>query len=270
MIGGWREATQVGFYGFGPGTPADDRANYSFRQPYVVSTISYRPRRGSFVLGAGLDVNEWQQGPGEGSAPSVDEVYTPDTLPGLGSSPTYVHSHGSIGFDWRTAPGYTRRGGSYTVTAHNFLDRDGAYTFNQYDYLAVQHVPIFRDAWVLSLRGHLRTTDVAADQTIPFFMMPALGGGSTLRGFSSWRFQDRHTLLLSAEWRVLVNRFLDTAIFYDAGRVAALRSDIDLSKLETDFGIGFRFHGYSATPLRIELAHSREGWKIVFASKGSF
>jgi hemolysin activation/secretion protein len=100
--------------------------------------------------------------------------------------------------------------------------------------------------------------------------MPALGGGSTLRGFSSWRFQDRHALLLSAEWRVLVNRFLDTALFYDAGRVAAHRSDLSLDSVERDLGIGFRFHGYETTPLRIEVAHGREGWKLVFAAKGSF
>jgi hypothetical protein len=270
VIGGWREATEVGFYGFGAGTSKDDRANYSFRQPYLISTFSLRPRRGPFVIGAGLELNEWQPGPGEGSEPSVDEIYTPETLPGLGSSPTYVHSQGSLGFDWRTAPGYTRRGGSYTATYHHFLDRDGQHTYQQYDYVAIQHVPILRDAWVLSLRGHLRTTDVAGDQAIPFFMMPALGGGSTLRGFSSWRFQDRHTLLVSAEWRVLINRFLDTALFYDSGRVAARRSDLDFDHLENNVGIGVRFHGYETTPLRIELAHSREGWKVVFASKGSF
>ena len=48
-------------------------------------------------------------------------------------------------------------------------------------------------------------------QEIPFFMLPALGGGSSLRGFTSWRFRDRNSLLLQAEWRVIVNRFLDMA-----------------------------------------------------------
>ena len=34
VLGGWREATQVGFYGIGtPNTSVDDRVNYSFRQP---------------------------------------------------------------------------------------------------------------------------------------------------------------------------------------------------------------------------------------------
>ncbi|HUC76596.1 MAG TPA: hypothetical protein VMS04_14945, partial [Vicinamibacterales bacterium] len=38
-IGGWREATQVGFYGFGMTSTVDARANYSFQQPYGSATI---------------------------------------------------------------------------------------------------------------------------------------------------------------------------------------------------------------------------------------
>jgi len=114
------------------------------------------------------------------------------------------------------------------------------------------------------------TTFVDEGQVIPFFMLPALGGGSTLRGFSSWRFRDRHSLLLSAEWRVLVNRFLDTAVFYDAGKVTSHTSDLDLTDLKTDYGFGFRFHGPIATPLRIEFAKSNEGLQLVFSAKAPF
>ena len=97
-------------------------------------------------------------------------------------------------------------------------------------------------------------------------MLPSVGGGSTLRGFSSRRFRDRNSLLLQAEWRIMVNRFLDTAVFYDAGKVAARTSDLDLNGLKSDFGFGFRFHGPFATPLRIEVARSREGLRLVFAT----
>ena len=57
----------------------------------------------------------------------------------------------------------------------------------------------------------------------------------------------------------MVNRFLDTAFFYDAGKVAARTADLDLDGLKSDYGFGFRFHGPFATPLRIELAKSHEG-----------
>ena len=51
------------------------------------------------------------------------------------------------------------------------------------------------------------STDTADGQVLPYFMMPSLGGGSDLRGFGSWRFRDRHSLLLQAEWRVQLRSF---------------------------------------------------------------
>jgi hypothetical protein len=271
IIGGWREATEVGFYGFGTGsTSDDDRANYAFQQPYIAATLDVRPTRKLLVVGGGLEYSRWEQQPGSGSAPSVEQVYTPDTLPGLGATVTYLHSQGSVGLDWRTSAGYSRRGGAYTVTVHDFSDTDDVFDFRQVDYDLVQHLPILREAWVLSLHGRVETTDIRDDRQIPFFMLPALGGGSTLRGFASWRFRDRHSLLLQAEWRVLVNRFLDMAVFTDAGKVVARRGDLDFEGLKSDYGLGFRFHGLLTTPLRVELAKSNEGLVIVFSSKAAF
>jgi hypothetical protein len=271
VIGGWREATQVGFFGFGTaGTSKDNRANYSFTQPYAGALLNVRPTRGLLFVGGGLEISEWDQDSGSGSAPSVEEVYSPGTLPGLGASVTYLQSQASVGLDWRTAPGYTRTGGYVAVTGHDFNDLDDQYGFQRVDYDVIQHVPIGRDTWVLSLRGRVETTFVGDGDTIPFFMLPALGGGSTLRGFSSWRFRDRHSLLLSAEWRVLVNRFLDTAVFYDTGKVTSRTSDLDFDGLKSNYGFGFRFHGPLATPLRVELAKSNEGLVLVFSAHAPF
>jgi hypothetical protein len=271
ILGGWREATQVGFYGTGTGnTSSDDRANYGFRQPYVGALLGVRPTRRLLFLAGGVEYSEWDQRPGEGSAPSVEEVYTPETLAGLGAKITYLHTQATAAFDWRTSPGYSRKGGYYGATFHDFADRDDTFSFRQIDYDAIQHIPLFRDAWVLSLHARVETTDGGGGEAIPFFMLPALGGGSSLRGFSSWRFRDRHSLLVQAEWRVLVNNFFDTAIFYDAGKVTARRSDLDLQDLKSNYGIGFRIHGPAATPIRIELAKSNEGLAIVFSSKAAF
>ena len=271
VIGGWREATEVGFYGFGTGTTSkDDRANYGFQQPYGSATLDVRPARNWLFLSAGVEYSRWDQNPGDGSYPSVEEIYTPETLPGLDATVTYLHTQGTAAIDWRTSAGYSRTGGYYGATFHDYADSDDIYSFRQVDYEVIQHVPLFRDAWVLSLRGRIETTYTDDGQTIPFFMLPALGGGSSLRGFTSWRFRDRHSLLLQAEWRVLVNSFMDTAIFYDAGKVTASRSDLDLEDLKSDYGIGFRLHGPAATPLRIELAKSNEGLVIVFSAHASF
>ena len=271
VIGGWREATQVGFYGIGTAaTSSDDRANYSFTQPYVAGRIEVWPTRRLFVVGGGLEYSQWDQGPGSGTVPSVEEIYAPETLPGLGAKPTYLHAEGSAALDWRTSPGYSRRGGAYGVTVHDFAAHNSPFGFRRVDYDAIQHIPLLRDAWVLSLHGRIETTYTGDDEQIPFFMLPALGGGSTLRGFPSWRFRDNHSLLMQAEWRVLANRFLDMAVFYDAGKVMGRRAEISFDGLKSDYGVGFRLHGPAATPLRIEFAKSNEGLALVFSSKAAF
>jgi hypothetical protein len=270
VLGGWREATQVGFYGIGPDTPKEARTNYLFQQPYGSATLTLWPARRLWMFRGGAELSQWSQQPGEGDVPSVETVYTPATLAGLGAKPTYVHSQGTVGFDWRTSPGYSRRGGYYGVTVHDYTDTDKVFGFQQIDYEAIQHVPILREAWVLSLRSLIKTALTKDNQQIPFFMLPALGGGSNLRGFSSWRFRDQNSLLMQAEWRITVNRFLDTAVFFDAGKVAASRSDLDFNDLKTDYGFGVRFHGPFATPLRVEVARGPEGLHLIFSSSSAF
>jgi outer membrane translocation and assembly module TamA len=101
-------------------------------------------------------------------------------------------------------------------------------------------------------------------------MRPSLGGSSSLRGYSSLRFRDRNSLLLQGEWRIMASRFLDSAVFYDAGKVAARRSDLDFDGLTHDYGFGVRFHGPVSTPLRIELARGREGLVLVAHTSAVF
>ena len=270
MIGGWRDATEVGFYGFGSNTTLSNRANYAFDQPYGGARMTFWPTRRLFMLRGGVDVARWSLTDPTGRSPSVQAVYTPATLPGLGTVTTLRHSQATVGIDSRLSDGYARRGGFYGVTAHDFSDNDSRFGFRQVDYEAIQHIPILRETWVISLRGLASTTWRKNGQQIPFFALPSLGGGSNLRGFSSWRFRDQNSLLLQAEWRIMVNRFFDTAVFYDTGKVAAHRSDLDFDGLRNDYGFGARFHSPFATVFRIDVARSREGTRLVFASSAVF
>ena len=78
------------------------------------------------------------------------------------------------------------------------------------------------------------------------------------------------THVRQGEWRATVNRFLEMALFYDAGTVAARRQDLSLKGMKSDYGIGFRFHGPITTPLRIELAKGNEGVVLNFSASQVF
>jgi hypothetical protein len=264
----WRDATQVAFHGLGTDSP-EDRTNFRMKQTFVGGDLALWPV-GPTVLRIGASYEDFSLEAGLGNNPSIEEVHTPATAPGLGASPTYLHSMTSAGIDWRPSPGYARRGGLYEVSYHNYADLDDTYSFDRVDGEIVQHIPILRENWVISLHGLVQTT-LDDDDVVPFFLLPSLGSGSTLRGYSSWRFRDRHSLLMSAEWRWIPNRLgLDMAIFYDAGKVASRWGDLDLDGLKSDVGVGVRFHSPVATPLRIELAKGSEGVRLVFAGSAAF
>jgi len=269
-IGGWREATQVGFYGIGMTSTLDARTNYSFQQPYGSATLTVRPTRDLLFVRGGFELTQWRQNPGSGDEPSIETKYTPDTLPGLGAHPVYAHMTASVGIDSRPAIGYARRGGLFDVTYQDFTDPSGDWGFRQLNYEVIQHIPLVREAWVISLHGLLQDASAKSGEQIPFFMLPAIGGGDDLRAYASWRLRDNTSLLLQAEWRVIVNRFLDMAVFYDTGRVAHGVNDLKLKDLKYDLGLGFRFHGPMATPLRIELAKGPEGFSMVWAAAHAF
>lgn len=266
---GWRDATQVAYYGLGMDTSADSRTNFRLKQGYVGGDIALRPVPW-VVFGAGTTYEDYKLEEGLGTHPSIETVFTPATAPGLGDNPKYIHSFGSAGIDWRPSPGYARTGGLYQVSYHNYDDRDSVYSFDRVDAEIVQHLPILRENWVLSFHGLVQST-VSDDDIVPYFLLPSLGSGSTLRAYSSWRFRDRHSLLLSGEFRWIPSPLaIDMAIFYDAGKVTSRRSDLDFDGLKSNVGIGIRFHGPLTTPLRIEFAHGDDGPHIVFSGSAAF
>ena len=120
------------------------------------------------------------------------------------------------------------------------------------------------------LPGRVITSSAKTDQRVPFFMTPSLGSGSSLRAYPTRRFRGEDTLLLQAEWRIMVNRFMDTAIFYDAGKAVEDEGDLDFNNLKSDVGFGFRFHSPFRTLLRTDVAKGSEGYQFVMSVQPVF
>lgn len=256
------------FNGVGPDSPKD-RTTFSLTQSYGGAELVARPRRWT-VFGAGVGYEGYSVGPGAGRRPSIETVFSPSEAPGLAADSTFLHLSAKAGLDWRPARGYARRGGAYEARYHRYVDRDDVYGFSRVDAEVVQHLPLVRETWVLSVRGLAEST-LDDDDRVPFFLLPMLGSGDTLRAYAPWRYRDRHAVLMSAEFRWTPNRnAVDMAVFYDAGAVAARRQDFQLDRLKRDVGVGIRFHGPGTTPLRVDLAKGSEGLRLVFAGSAAF
>jgi hypothetical protein len=268
-VAGWRDATEVAFYGVGGDSTPEGKTNFQMKQGYAGGSFRARAPRHA-MLEFSMQYEDFTLEDGAGASPQIDDVYTADAVPGLTASPAYLHMTWTGGVDWRPSPGYARRGGLYAVSYEGYFDRDDTYTFDLVEGEVVQHVPLLRENWVLSFHGVARTT-LDDEDVVPYFLLPSLGSGSTLRAYPSWRFRDRHSLLMSGEFRWIPNRmFLDIALFYDAGKVATRRADLNFSGLKHDWGIGVRFHGPMVTPLRIDMARGSEGFNIVFSGAAPF
>ena len=265
---GWRDAPQVGY--FGPGMQDETvRANFHLTQSYAAFTAGLRPGRWIRLEGE-VGYDDFETDPGRGRYPSIETIYDPATAPGLFAAPSFLRTEATAAIDWRTSPGYSRKGGFYGVTLANYADRDDTYSFRRVDGELIQHLPILRENWVISLRGRVQTT-LDEDDNVPYFLLPQLGSGRTLRGYETGRFRDFHSILTSAEFRWIPSRLaLDMALFYDAGKVTRRRADLDFNGFKSDYGIGARFHGPTTTVLRIEGARGSEGWRLVIATSAAF
>jgi hypothetical protein len=129
-----------------------------------------------------------------------------------------------------------------------------------------QLVPLMREQFVLAVRGLMTLTSTDSGQQVPLMLAPHLGSGRTLRAFRTRRFTDRNRVLLTGEYRWRPSRYLDMALFIDAGQVAGDLDQFRFPDFETNWGVGARFHGPRFTALRVEIARGREGLALVFAA----
>ena len=266
----WADATQVPFYGLGIGSSQDNRTSFRVNRTQVagIATLHLVDWL-QLALNGGID--DYTQLEGQGSFPSIETVFSPETAPLLGQDLTYLRGEVSAAALWLASPSYSRRGGLARLAYEEFNPlQGGGDTFGIASLEVVQHIPVLRETWVLSLRGRSESA-VRPSDVVPYFLMPYLGSGSTLRGYTTGRFRDRHSLLLTSEMRWFPNRLgFDMALFFDAGKVAPEFAGLTLKDMKTDVGIGARFHTPASTVLRIELAHGLEGTRVVFAAAAPF
>jgi hypothetical protein len=253
----WLDAPSLAFYGVGSDSRKKDKVSFHYRATTLSASTKIRAAR--FVtVGAALDhIDVEAEPPSPGRDVALD--------------PTYRRTAVFAALDWRTSPDYTRRGGLYRLEWSDYHQTNaGNHSFRRLDAEVRQFVPILRENWVIALRALASTTETAAGQEVPFFLLPSLGGNRALRGYSVWRFRDRNRLLLSAEYRWTAGSFVDMAVFVDAGKVTSRRADLNLQDLKTSHGLGMTIHTPRATLTRIEVARSPEGTTLTFSLSPSF
>jgi len=256
LNGSWLDAPKVAFYPSGNESIKSERTNLFYRATTV--GVSTRLQAARFLaVGGGFDAIQMETG-----VPDL-QIATAD--------PSYRRSSVFAEYDRRPSAGYASRGGLYRVEWFDYQQVNaGAHSFNRVDAEAQHFVPLRREGSVLAFRALASTTNTAQGESVPFVLLPDLGGSHTLRGYPSWRFRDRSRMALTAEYRWKAGHFVDMALFVDAGQVAPRLADLDLSKFKKTYGLGMSFHTPVSTITRIEVARTGEGTALVFSFSPSF
>lgn len=258
---------QEDFFGIGPQSARADRVSYKYKEMTYGAFAG--GRFGPLDIGAQFDyLTPDVSGGTDPTMPSIEEIFTDETAPGLAAQPDFLRARLSADFNYATPVGNPRRGGRYLASVSRYSDRDtGHYSFNRFEFDLRQYLPFLKDRRVLVLRALASFSDASGGE-VPFYLQETLGGGNTLRGFRDYRFRDRNLLLFQGEYRWEILPAWDAALFYDAGKVGARVSDLDLDDLQSDYGFGFRFGTNRGVFLRIDAGFGTRDGKRYFIKWG--
>jgi outer membrane protein assembly factor BamA len=260
----YQDFTRIKYFGVGPDTDKGAQTDYRLKNIDLSGFATARPTDWLSMGGGVGYIHGLAITPGLGAShPSTHDVFDDTSAPGLTVQPRYARADAFVGADTRDVPGRPTRGGAYRLGLAAFRDLDGSgQSFRRVDADATQYVPLFGRKWIVGVRARVALSQTSGGDEVPFYLMPTLGGRSTLRGFDDYRFRDRNAAFVSAESRWPVFGMMDAALFVDAGRVAPTASGLWRGRLEHDYGFGLRFHTTTRSIARIDVAKSREGTRV--------
>ena len=249
------------FYGLGHDSVRNKHSMFALRQAWAGLRWEY-PVKGR-VRGGALYRTAWIS-----ALPSSNPLYSsPDaffsnlngygTQTRLGSAGIYFDMNG-LRSEYQLG-GATHFGASYQHGLGN-----SSLSYFTYETQLEGKLPISRESSAFVGQANFELTRERHDSSpIPFYMLPHIGGSSTLRGFALDRFYGRNLALLSLEYRYRIHPFIQVIPFFDEGQIFDRTEDLSWLNWHRNYGLGFRFRSATGgTFLRLEYGRSNEGSEI--------
>jgi len=272
------EAADQAFYGIGAATARAGESWFALRRMEVGLGLE-DPLTFWSSIGVTADYVQPRTGSSPNTAPGIATLYSGITAPGLGLRHNFTRIEPHVQFRLPV------RGSDYTSFKVGYAfydDLDGAeYSFHRLSAIATGNYVLklpshqsprersgFASFICPSLRsrehcspGDLTLTGVAdisytgKGAQVPFFFDETLGGtdfygNDTLRGFADYRFRGPSRVLFQAEYRHGIWGPVGFLAFYDTGKVGVLPSDMELTHLRHDEGVGLFFRAANTVVLR--------------------
>jgi hypothetical protein len=261
LEGSYQWRPQENFYGLGHSTQEGQRTNFALRQTWSGVRYEVAPA-GWFQIGAEYRWAWLEALPGTNPVISTPDVYFRN-LPGYRTQ-TRLQSVGAY-MSLNGIPGEYRLGGALHLGA-SYQEGQGKnrlLKYYSYEIRMEGRLPIAseRSAFVGQANLEFNRRSGGSDP-IPFYLLPHIGGSSTLRGFRLDRFYGANLFLLSLEYRYRLHPNIQAIPFFDEGQIFDQTSDLTWLNWHRNYGLAFRYRAGAAkgTVVRLEFGHSREGF----------
>lgn len=274
LLVSYRDQRRIDYYGIGRDSREEDHANFRLTGLSVFGSvvvqlsdrIAVGPRVGWMHLDAGSGTN--------GNLPSIEEAFSPAETPGLTQQPDYLVFGGFASWDSRDDAADPTRGAFHTVQWSHYQRRGAPGADIGLDN-ASEALPVgrFQDLDIDShtyvsapgkstIAFRFRGVFTRSDRTIPFYLMPSLGGADSLLGFGDDRFRDNSLLYANVELRRPVTLSIRLLAFADAGQVFPNLRDFAPGEMEYSYGVGVLHKLGSSNFISLALGLGREGYHL--------
>jgi hypothetical protein len=273
----------LAFFGEGPDTRDTARSYYGMQQTIAGANVVWPVTWGvlsalkpSLLGEANSRSVDIRASTGQGS-PSIEQLYTPVTAPGLVNQPGYAQFGEGIRFRPSFAGDYIRL--NYLVNYQEYIaPGTSGYSFHRFTTDLQHQFPIYSKTRTLLPLDHNGPDDCSEDPTDtmhkcppmitnnlegsfgirfllsesiipagniePFYFQPTLGGSDIngnpmLSSYQDYRYRAPNLMLIHGSFEHSIYKWpLGIALMIDEGKVADRRSDIDFSHMVHSYSAG--------------------------------
>lgn len=260
---------QENFYGLGHDSLESQHTNFALRQSWAGIRLEVTPSNRT-GLGLIYRLSRSKALPGQNELYASPSLYFSD-LPGYGTYTRLQTAGFYFDLDYLRDEYQLGGAGHWGVTYHESLDRSKV-RFFAYEMQLEGRLPIFSKSSVLVGQANMELTRArGGSDPVPFYLLPHIGGSSTMRGFALDRFYGKNLILLSLEYRYRIHPNIQAVPFFDEGQIFDRGSELGWLNWHRNYGFGLRFRTVRGTVLRIEYGRSGEGntFHLIFGDRES-
>lgn len=271
---------KLSYYGIGPSTSRQSLALYGMREMTIGGNVNHPIKNSGFAVSGDLGVRLFSLRGREGDTnPSIEQLYTSVTAPGLDQQKGFFQPSEGIRFD-RDLSSYFIL--NYSATLQEFAGASSD-SFERLSLDFSHTIPLYR--WEKSapppkpaagasgakvaptaktrnrdgsidLEARLVESFVPAGNVIPFFLQPTLGGADIngekmLASYPDYRFRAPNLMLFRADIEHSIWGPIGAMFLADTGKVAIVRGDLGFQHLLHSYAVGLtiRAGGYPMVQL---------------------